>query len=89
MGGDYIPAIWIRTHSTAKGLEIQIKDNGIGIPSKLAPKIFTPFFTTKPPGQGAGLGLSLSQNIISQNGGTLFFNSKEGEYTEFFIDFEI
>ncbi len=67
------------------GLEIYVKDNGNGIPQKLVDKIFQPFFTTKPTGQGTGLGLSLSYDIIKAHGGELKVETKEGEGAEFII----
>jgi len=70
-------------------LIISVKDNGDGISEKLKEKIFQPFFTTKPTGQGTGLGLSLSYDIIKSNDGTIQLNSKEGEYTEFVIEFPV
>ena len=62
-----------------------IKDNGNGIPSKIADKIFQPFFTTKPAGQGTGLGLSLSYDIVKAHGGELKVESREGEGAEFIV----
>ncbi len=64
---------------------ITIKDNGNGIPQKIADKIFQPFFTTKPPGEGTGLGLSLSYDIIKTHGGEIKVETKEGEGTTFII----
>ena len=66
-------------------VEIRVKDNGNGIPQKVQEKIFQPFFTTKPTGQGTGLGLSLSYDIIKAHGGELKFETKENEGTEFII----
>jgi two-component system, NtrC family, sensor kinase len=67
-------------------VEIIVKDNGNGIPQKIKDKIFQPFFTTKPPGQGTGLGLSLSYDIVRAHGGQLQVHTKEGEYAEFVIE---
>ncbi|MGB3079928.1 MAG: ATP-binding protein [Saprospiraceae bacterium] len=67
------------------GVEIIVKDNGNGIPSKVLDKIFQPFFTTKPTGQGTGLGLSLSYDIVKAHGGELKVETKEGEGTTFII----
>ena len=94
LDGDYIPVISVTTkknQSLINGknghVQIIVRDNGIGIPEDLLPKIFQPFFTTKPPGQGTGLGLSLSYDIIVKaHGGELKVETKEGEYTEFIIE---
>ena len=67
------------------GIEIRVKDNGIGIPQKIVDKIFQPFFTTKPTGQGTGLGLSLSYDIVKAHGGSLKVETKEGERSIFII----
>jgi signal transduction histidine kinase len=70
-----------------KGVRIRIRDNGMGIPDKILDKIYQPFFTTKPTGQGTGLGLSLSYDIITnEHKGELKVDTKEGVYTEFIID---
>ena len=61
-------------------------DNGNGIPQKVLDKIFQPFFTTKPTGQGTGLGLSLSYDIVKAHGGELKVGTKEGEGSEFIIE---
>ena len=65
---------------------ISVRDNGSGIPDKLKEKIFQPFFTTKPTGEGTGLGLSLSYDIITKgHGGRLDVKTEEGKFTEFII----
>ncbi|MEJ7828984.1 MAG: ATP-binding protein [Segetibacter sp.] len=89
-GENYNPTVWVTTKriSTPSGageLEIFVKDNGTGIPQKVFDKIFQPFFTTKPTGQGTGLGLSLSYDIIKAHGGELKVETKEGEGAEFII----
>jgi signal transduction histidine kinase len=66
-------------------VEIRVTDNGNGIPSNIIAKIFQPFFTTKPPGQGTGLGLSLAYDIIKAHGGEIKVETKEGEGSEFVI----
>ncbi len=74
--------------STKKGNDkvlIKVKDNGNGIPQKVLDKIFQPFFTTKPTGQGTGLGLSLSYDIIKAHGGELKVETGEDEGAEFII----
>nr|WP_214460571.1 ATP-binding protein [Flavihumibacter fluvii] len=83
----YDPVVAISTRRQGDKVEIRISDNGTGIPAQLLDKIFQPFFTTKPTGQGTGLGLSLSYDIITRgNGGNLKVNSKEGEGTELVIE---
>ncbi|MEO5581351.1 MAG: tetratricopeptide repeat protein [Saprospiraceae bacterium] len=85
------PTVTIKTSrnppSVGRGTEILISvtDNGPGIPQKVLDKIFQPFFTTKPTGQGTGLGLSLSYDIIKAHGGEMKVDTKEGEYAEFVI----
>jgi signal transduction histidine kinase len=82
---DYEPAVCVTTKRVGDKVEIKIKDNGLGIPQKALDKIFQPFFTTKPTGQGTGLGLSLSYDIIKAEGGDLQVNTMEGEFAEFVI----
>lgn len=81
------PQIRIRTQQTHPNrIAIAIADNGLGIPKEIQPRLFDPFFTTKPVGKGTGLGLSISFQIITeQHGGTLQFQSRDGEGTEFII----
>ncbi len=102
-GAEYIPTVSISTknislphpHSNSlriggrgyDGVEIRVRDNGPGIPDTIKDKIFQPFFTTKPTGQGTGLGLSLSYDIIKAHGGELKVETKEGEGSEFIIIF--
>jgi signal transduction histidine kinase len=82
----YDPKVEIRTKEAEDKIEIKIIDNGGGIPSTIKDKIFQPFFTTKPTGQGTGLGLSLAYDIITiGHGGTLEVESREGEGTTFII----
>jgi signal transduction histidine kinase len=69
----------------AGGIEIKVSDNGNGIPQNMVDKIFQPFFTTKPTGQGTGLGLSLAYDIIKAHGGEIKVETKEGEGSEFII----
>jgi two-component system, NtrC family, sensor kinase len=73
----------------ARGVEIRVADNGNGIPQKVLDKIFQPFFTTKPTGQGTGLGLSLSYDIVKAHGGELKVETKEGEGSEFIIQLPV
>jgi two-component system, NtrC family, sensor kinase len=87
----YEPVVSVRTRKlngqgfSSNRIEIRIRDNGTGIPQNLLHKIFQPFFTTKPTGQGTGLGLSLSYDIIKAHQGDLLVQSEEGKYTEFTI----
>jgi len=68
-----------------RGALISVRDNGSGIPQKIIDKIFQPFFTTKPTGQGTGLGLSLAYDIIKANGGEIKVETREGEGSIFII----
>jgi signal transduction histidine kinase len=70
-------------------VEIRVVDNGNGIPQNIIDKIFQPFFTTKPTGQGTGLGLSLSYDIIKAHGGEIKVETKEDEGSEFIIQLPI
>jgi len=82
----YKPEVVVSTKKQDGKIEIHVKDNGNGIPDNVMNKIFQPFFTTKPTGEGTGLGLSLSYDIITKgHGGTLEVETKEGEGTEFII----
>jgi len=82
---EYEPTVTISTKKINNKIEIKVKDNGNGIPEKALDKIFQPFFTTKPTGQGTGLGLSLSYDIIKAHDGELKVKTKEKEGTEFII----
>ncbi|OKS87408.1 sensor histidine kinase [Mucilaginibacter polytrichastri] len=85
-GADYKPTIELSTTLDGKNIRITVKDNGMGIPDAIRDKIMQPFFTTKPTGEGTGLGLSLSYDIIVKgHGGNIEIESKEGEFTEFII----
>jgi signal transduction histidine kinase len=84
-GKHYEPAISVVTNKANGKVEIKVRDNGNGIPQKVLDKIFQPFFTTKPTGQGTGLGLSLSYDIVKAHGGELKVETKEGEGSEFII----
>ena len=81
----YGPTVSVGTRRKNDKIEIFVKDNGNGIPQKVLDKIFQPFFTTKPTGQGTGLGLSLSYDIVKAHGGEIKVNTKEGEGSEFII----
>jgi len=82
---NYEPTVSVSTKKLNNKIEIRVKDNGIGIPEKVVDKIFQPFFTTKPTGQGTGLGLSLAYDIIKAHGGEIKVETKEGEGAEFII----
>ncbi len=81
----YEPTVSVSTKKVGDKVEIKVSDNGNGIPQKILDKIFQPFFTTKPTGQGTGLGLSLSYDIVKAHGGELKVETKEGEGSEFII----
>ncbi len=80
-----VPAVWVSTKRSGDKVLISVRDNGPGIPNNILDKIFQPFFTTKPTGQGTGLGLSLSYDIVKAHGGDLKVETKEGEGSEFVI----
>jgi two-component system NtrC family sensor kinase len=79
------PTVWVSTKKVGDKVLISVRDNGPGIPQKILDKIFQPFFTTKPTGQGTGLGLSLSYDIIKAHGGELKVETKEDVGTTFII----
>jgi signal transduction histidine kinase len=81
----YEPTVSVRTRKINDKIEIRIADNGDGIPQKVIEKIFQPFFTTKPTGQGTGLGLSLSYDIVKAHGGEIVVETKESEGTEVIV----
>ncbi len=86
-GTPYMPTVTISTKKIINKVEVRVRDNGMGISKKALDKIFQPFFTTKPSGQGTGLGLSLSYEIITQgHGGEIRVETKEGEFAEFIVD---
>src|SRR5579859_897291 len=84
--GDFRPELRIATREFGEGVEIRVRDNGVGIPPDHCEKLFQPFFTTKPTGEGTGLGLSISYEIITQqHGGTITVDSEVGDFTEFTV----
>ncbi len=85
----YEPMVSVSTKRIGNVVEIQVADNGNGIPQKIVDKIFQPFFTTKPTGEGTGLGLSLSYDIIKAHGGELKVETKETEGSTFIISLSI
>jgi PAS domain S-box-containing protein len=84
--GTFRPALKVTTRDFGEGVEIRVRDNGIGIPLENRDKLFQPFFTTKPTGEGTGLGLSISYEIVTQqHGGTITVDSEIGEFSEFTV----
>jgi signal transduction histidine kinase len=83
--GNYESVVLVSTKKLGDKVEISVKDNGNGIPQNIVDKIFQPFFTTKPTGQGTGLGLSLSYDIIKAHGGEIKVDTKENEGSVFII----
>ncbi|WP_445221001.1 GAF domain-containing protein [Bradyrhizobium sp. Pa8] len=85
-GAGYVPVVTAATRDRGDSIEIRIRDNGTGIPEDVKAKMFNPFFTTKPAGEGTGLGLSMSHDIIvKQHGGTIDVTTEPGAFTEFTI----
>ncbi|HEX6892361.1 MAG TPA: ATP-binding protein, partial [Chryseolinea sp.] len=85
---EYEPTVTVSTKKSGDNVLISVKDNGNGIPDSIKDKIFQPFFTTKPVGQGTGLGLSMTYDIVKAHGGTLKADSQVGGGTEFIIQFQ-
>jgi two-component system, NtrC family, sensor kinase len=82
----YEPALAAATRDLGDRVEVRIRDNGGGVPPEVKDKMFNPFFTTKPPGEGTGLGLSLSHDIVvKQHAGSIEVDTQPGEFTEFRI----
>ena len=89
-GNGYLPQVEVTTHTTNGKVELRVKDNGTGIPTEILNKIYQPFFTTKPTGEGTGLGLSLTYDIITKgHGGYMKVETDEGEGAEFSISLPI
>jgi len=85
-GGGFEPELTASTRGNGERVEIRIRDNGTGIPPEVKEKMFNPFFTTKPAGEGTGLGLSMSHDIIvKQHGGTIHVDTEPGVFTEFVV----
>jgi signal transduction histidine kinase len=85
-GSDYKPTVEVSTLQQNGSILVNVKDNGTGIPENIREKIMQPFFTTKPTGEGTGLGLSLSYDIVVKgHGGSIDVDTKEGEFTEFTV----
>jgi signal transduction histidine kinase len=86
LGDSFSPTLRVSTHNLADACEIRIEDNGMGIPKTITDKIFHPFFTTKPPGEGTGLGLSLSyETVVRGHRGEIRVETVEGQYAAFVI----
>ena len=84
--GAFEPTLRATTKNLGGSVEIRIRDNGTGIPPEVKEKMFNPFFTTKPAGEGTGLGLSMSHDIVvKQHGGTIDVYTRPGVFTEFII----
>ena len=100
-GPEFVPTVSVQTKlqlplpggrgsdGANRFVEISVSDNGPGISAHILDKIFQPFFTTKPTGQGTGLGLSLSYDIVKAHGGEIKVNTSEGEGTEFIIQLPV
>jgi signal transduction histidine kinase len=84
-GEGFVPEVRVSTRARGDRVEVRVRDNGAGIPAVVRDRIYTPFFTTKPEGQGTGLGLSLSRDIVSRHHGEIDFESEEGDHTEFVV----
>ena len=81
----FMPTVWITTKRGEESAQVRIKDNGDGIPDEVKEKIFQPFYTTKPTGEGTGLGLAMCNDIIRQHGGSIEVDTEPGQYTEMVI----
>jgi len=86
---DFKPLVSVQTKKINDGIEITVTDNGNGIPQKILDKIFQPFFTTRPTGQGTGLGLSLAYDIVKAHGGEIKVETSEGEGSTFVIELPV
>jgi signal transduction histidine kinase len=89
-GGDYKPEVVVTTSTSNGQVTIKVNDNGVGIPEAIKDKIMQPFFTTKPTGEGTGLGLSLTYDmVVKGHGGSIMVDSSEGEGSEFIISLPV
>ena len=82
----YFPTLTLKTARDDEHVTIRIRDNGNGMPPEVVEKIFNPFFTTKPTGEGTGLGLAMSSDIVREHGGTIRVETEPGEFTEMIIE---
>jgi signal transduction histidine kinase len=85
LGEAFTPVLRVSTRDCGDRVELRLRDNGGGIPRASQDQLFVPFYTTKPAGQGTGLGLPLSRDLVRAHGGTLTFESEEGAFTEFLV----
>jgi signal transduction histidine kinase len=85
----YEPSVIVGTRRLKDRIEISVKDNGKGIPASIKEKIFQPFFTTKPTGQGTGLGLSLAYDIVKAHGGEIRVETEEGKGSDFIVQLPV
>ena len=86
---DFEPTVWISSKKNGTTIEVTVRDNGNGIAEKYLEKIFQPFFTTKPTGQGTGLGLSLSYDIVKAHGGEILVHNFPGNGAEFVVSLPV
>ena len=89
LNGSFEPLVSVITKKENEKVVIKVIDNGFGIPQRSVDKVFQPFFTTKPPGQGTGLGLSLTYDVIKAHGGTIKIETKEGEGSAFVVELPV
>ena len=82
----YFPTLTLKTERDDEHVTIRIRDNGNGMPPEVVEKIFNPFFTTKPTGQGTGLGLAMSSDIVREHGGSIRVETEPGEFTEMIVE---
>ena len=85
-GGSFEPMLTVSSRRFEDRIEIRVRDNGTGMPREVADKIFNPFFTTKPTDQGTGLGLSLSNDVVREHGGSIRVESEAGSFTEMIVE---
>ena len=85
-GPEYKPEVVVITSAENERVIVTVKDNGVGIPDAIKEKIMQPFFTTKPTGEGTGLGLSLSYDIVKAHGGSIKVETVENQYAEFILE---
>ena len=85
-GASFEPVLKIVSRRLGDRVEIRVRDNGTGMPKEVADKIFNPFFTTKPTDQGTGLGLSLSNDVVREHGGSIRVESEQGSHTEMIVE---